>query len=371
MEFNTYDGGIVSITEKELECLHWNEHLSIRQIAKKLNICASTLRKAMAKNNISRRETAKKILNKPTKEVLEKLYFDSSLPLKDIIKKFGVSYFTFFKWLKEYNIPKNRRAKLEMHAFSNNSKEKAYLQGLVFGDIHARKHCRQVVAELSTTHSSMINLFCKVFSNYGVVRKSAKYNKKTGRFGWAVRVSLDSSFDFLLSKKIEDIADEYFYYFLAGFFDCEGCLFTYNNHNYIGLSLLLYNCNKNLLEHIFKKLEKDGFNPRLNKASSKGTKTSDGYCQRKDCWSVSLYASEEVKRLLEYMPFRHDERLRKAEFVLSIGSPKKWKDIANDVISLRNQIKEEVKISVSQAVEQWKIKQGGFDERGIILQKIE
>lgn len=370
MEFNTYAGGVVSITEKELKDLYWGERLSIRRIAKSLNICASTLQKSMVKNNVPRREATKRVLSKPTKLVLEKFYSDASLPLEVIIKKFGVSYFTFFKWLKEYDIPKNRRTRLEKHSFSDNPAEKAYLQGLVFGDIHVRRHCRQVAAELSTTHSSMIGLFCKTFSNYGVVRKNAKYNKITGRFGWALHVLLDSSFNFLLSKKIEDLDDEYFYYFLAGFFDCEGCLFTYNNHNYVGLTLLLYNCNKNVLEYILKNLKKGGFNPRLNKVFNEGTKTSDGYYRGKDLWSVALYTSDEVKRLLEEMPFRHDEKLRKAEVVLSKELSKKWKDVANEVISLRNQIKEEVKVSVSQATEQWKLKQGEFGERGIILQKI-
>lgn len=370
MKFNTYASRIASITEKKLRALYWDEHLSVRQIAKRLNICASTLQKSMVKNNISRRETTKRVLRKPTKKILEKFYFDHSLPLKDVIKKFDVSYCTFFKWLKEYDIPRNRRAKLEKHAFSGSPAEKAYLQGLAFGDIHVRKHCRQVVAELSTTHFPMIELFCKAFSDYGVVRKNAKYNKTTGRFGWAVRVLLDSSFNFLLSREIEDTDEKYFYHFLAGFFDCEGCLFTYNNHNYVGLSFLLYNCNKDILEYILKNLKNNGFNPKLNKASNKGTKTTDGYYSAKDLWAVALYTGDEVKRLLEEIPFRHDEKLRKAEIVLSIGASEKWKDVASEVISLRNKIKEEVKASVSQAAGQWNLKQGGFDERGIILQKI-
>lgn len=361
MEFNTYLGGILSITEKELKDLYWDEHLSIRQIAKSLNICASTLQKSMVKNKASRRELARRVLTKPPKDVLEKSYFDASLSLEDLLKKFDVSCTTFFKWLKEYGIPKNRRARLEKHAFSGNHAEKAYLQGLVFGDIHARRHHRQVTAELSTTHSSMIQLFCKTFSNYGVIRKSAKYNKITERFGWVLHVSLDSSFNFLLSRKIEDVDEDYFYYFLAGFFDCEGCLFTYNNHNYVGLSLLLYNCNKSVLDYIFKNLKNNGFNPKLVKVFNKGAKTTNGYYRGKDLWSVSLYTSAKVKRLLEEMPFRHDEKLRKAEIVLSKELSKKWKGVANKVIYLRNQIKKEVRFSVSQAAEEWKL------ERGVIL----
>jgi len=352
MEFNTYSGEIVSVTEKELKGLYWGGHLSIRQIAKSLNICASTLQKSMVKNNFSRRELARRVLVKPPKTVLEKSYFEHSLPLEELFKKFDVSCTTFFKWLKEYDIPKNRRTRLEKHSFSGDPAEKAYLQGLVFGDIHARRHCKQVVAELSTTHSAMIQLFCEMFSKYGVVRKNAKYNKITKRFGWALWVSLDSSFDFLLSKEIEDLDEEYFYHFLAGFFDCEGCLFTYNNHEYVGLSLLLYNCNKSVLNYLFKNLKNNGFNPKLVKVFNKGAKTTNGYYRGKDLWSVTLYTSAKVKRLLEKMPFRHDEKLRKTEIVLSMDFSKNWKGVANKVISLRNQIKEEVKISVSRAAEQ-------------------
>jgi len=136
---------------------------------------------------------------------------------------------------------------------------------------------------------------------------------------------------------------------LVGFFDCEGCLFTYNNHNYVGLSLLLYNCNKSVLEYIFKNLKNDGFNPKLIKVFDKGTKITDGYYRGKDLWAVALYARDQVKHLVEYMPFRHDEKSRKAGIVLSTDVSKKWKGVVKAVISLRNQIKEEVKFSVSQA----------------------
>ncbi len=183
MQFNTYDGRTLSLTEKEFKRLYWNECLSIRQIAKKLNICASTLQKPLAENRFPGRKGARRILKKPEKYVLV---------------------------------------------------------------------------------------------------------------------------------------------------------------------------------HILKKLKKEGFNPRLNKAFNKGTKTSDGYCRAKDLWTVALYTRNEIKRLLQETPFHHDEKLRKAKIVLSAGSLEKWEDVSEKAISLRNQIKDEVKISVSKAVGQWVLKQGGF-----------
>ena len=63
-----------------------------------------------------------------------------------------------------------------------------------------------------------------------------KHNRITERNEWRAYVLLDDSFEFLLSD-IFETDNEYFYYFLAGFFDCEGCFYVYHNSGKVRLVL--------------------------------------------------------------------------------------------------------------------------------------
>lgn len=101
-----------------------------------------------------------------SKKELEKLYINKRLSMEKITEITGVGMTTVFKWLHKYNIP-IRKFKYKKYDFSGDPKEKAYILGLVAGDICAYKHCRQIVAELTTTHPAMMNLFYSVFEKYG------------------------------------------------------------------------------------------------------------------------------------------------------------------------------------------------------------
>jgi len=345
----------------ELQDLYWNENLSFKSISKRLGMSPTCIRLNMIRYNIPRRESTRRDIVKPKKGILENLY-RKGLSSIGIGKKFDVHPNTILKWMKEYNIPR-RYFKYQKFPFSKNLGEKAYLIGLRLGDLYVQKWYRQVYAETTTTHSSMINLFYNVFQNYGEPQRSPKFNKKTSRYEWRVNVFLDKSFKFLVSKRLTgsiDIIDgNNFYDFLAGFFDAEGCLHIYDNHGYVGLSWIVYNSRKTLLDIIAAKLNQEGFHTKFH-IIYKNEKI-DGYFCKKKMWALALYTNEEVRRLLNHLPIRHDEKLRRANIALSVTN-NRWQDIADEVCALRSQIKNETKQCVTEAVINWKVKHSGGDK---------
>lgn len=274
------------------------------------------------------------------KEIFKEFYINKKLPMERIAKMLGVSLSLIFYWLHHFNIP-IRRFKYQKYNFSGNQKEKAYISGLVAGDICAYKRCRQIAVELTTTHPAMMDLFHSTFRKYGTPTKRIKYNKRTRRYERVGCVFLNNSFEFMLSKNF-DIDNEYFYHFLAGFFDSEGCVHIYDNQGYTGLTILMYNSNKKLLEIIKKRLEKDGFHPKLYLFFKKGEKTTNNYIRGKDLWTVAMHTIEEILTLMKRMPIKHQEKIDKMKIISSTNS-NKWESVIGQVNNLKVEIKREVK----------------------------
>ena len=270
----------------------------------------------------------------------KEFYIDKKLPMQRIADILGVAPSSVFYWLYHFNIP-IRRFKYKKYDFSRDPREKAYILGLVTGDICAYKHCRQIAAELTTTHPAMMNLFSSVFRKYGRPTIRIKYNKITGRYERVGYVLLNNSFEFMISKDF-NIDNEYFYHFLAGFFDSEGCVHIYNNHTYLGLSISIYNSNRKLLEIIKKRLEKDGFHPKFYKFFQKGEKTTNNYIRGNDLWAIVLHIIKEGLALVNEMPIKHQEKIDKIKITSSSNS-NKWESIAGQVNNLKTKIKKEVK----------------------------
>lgn len=339
----------LEIYKGKIENLYWNEKLSLAKIAKEIGVSAGLIRKKMVSWGIKRRATRKRELIKPSKEELERVYYDKNKSIKDVLKQFDAGMVTLFRWLKEYNINPQRRWKYNKTSFSGDEKEKAYILGLVAGDIHARKNNRQISAELTSTHPAMIELFYSVFSKYGTPKRYIKHNKKIERNEWRAYVLLDKSFDFMLSDNLE-INNENFYHFLAGFFDCEGCLYIYKNTGgNIGISFLIYNSNKELLEKIKQRLERDKFHPKLIKCFNKGGKTSNGYFRGVDLWAIALYQKEEIIQIMTTLPIKHREKIDKFNIVKSLKN-QKWETISEKLADFKNKLKFEVQEFVKNPV---------------------
>lgn len=327
--------------KKKIKFLYYEKGLSLKNIAKEIRVCPATIRNNMVTWKMPRRKTRKRNLIKPTKKELEDLYITKKLSMEKISKILGVALSTVFRWLNGYKIP-IRRFKYKKYDFFEDPKEKAYIFGLAVGDLYVCKHCKQILVELSTTHPAMADLFYSTFQKYGKVKKYLKYNKITKRYGWRLYVHLNNSFNFMLLKDF-DIDNEYFYDFLAGFFDAEGCLHIYNNHGYIGLTALIYNSNKELLEVIKKRLKKDGFHPRFSRFFKKGKKITNNYFLKNDLWTIRLHTNKEVLSLINLTPIKHKEKINKLKIAKSMKTNDKWDKISIQVKNLRESIKKGVK----------------------------
>jgi len=275
-----------------------------------------------------------------TKSLLKNLYINKKFSMEKVSKTLHLGISTVWKFIHKYNIPV-RRFKYKKYDFSKDPAEKAYLLGLVAGDFCAYKHSRQIAVEITTTHPAMMELFHSVFKKYGTPTERIKYNKITGRYERVGHVFLNDSFKFLLSKNF-DINNKYFYHFLAGFFDSEGCVHVYNNHGYIGLSILIYNSNRKLLEIIKNQLEKKGFTPKFYKSYEKGRRNPENYIAKKDLWAIGMHTIEEILTLMKKMPIKHREKIEKLKIVASSNS-NKWTAIADRVSDLKAKINSEVK----------------------------
>lgn len=194
--------------------------------------------------------------------------------------------------------------------FSGNLKEKAYIIGLRYGDLSVQKHGRNLRISTASTHPDMIKLFESVFCSYGKVGKYPKYNNGTDRYYWSTYCDLDQSFGFLLTKKdsipmwiLEN--NDYFFSFLSGYFDAEGCLSLYvdpkGNSN---VQFIIKTCDKGVLEGILNNLHKLGFeiNIRL-------VKKADGVSYNRDYW----YLGTDSKKTSNFFVRKYESKaLRKA-----------------------------------------------------------
>lgn len=338
--------------KQKIKYFYFEKNLSLKKVARELRVSPGLIRKNMILWNISRRPSSKRDAIKPSRGELEELYNDKKLTMDKIAKKLDAAICTIFKWLKEYNIQPARRVKYKKYDFSGDPKEKAYILGLVAGDLYVCRNCKQVSVELSTTHPAMIDLFYSIFQKYGNIKKYLKYNKITKRYGWRMYIYLNNSFEFMLSKDF-DIDNEYFYDFLAGFFDSEGCLHVYNNHGYIGVTALIYNSDKKLLEIIKGRLEKDGFRPKFSKFFSKGERTTNDYFRGVDLWVVRLHTNKEIISLMNLMSIKHKEKLDKLKIAISANTTQ-WTEVSERVNNLRKDIKEQVKDCIKPQIVQIK-----------------
>ena len=148
--------------KEEIRDLYFNRKKSLRKIAKEMKVCMGTIRNKMILWGMERRHIIKRKLEKLSKEELRDLYINKEKTIEMIAREKGVSSSTIFKWIKEQNIP-TRRFKYIKFNFSGDLKEKAYIRGLAWGDLHTRKHSRQILTELTTTHPAMTDLFYSIF----------------------------------------------------------------------------------------------------------------------------------------------------------------------------------------------------------------
>lgn len=305
------------------------------------------------------------MLTLPSKKELRQLYWEQGLATREIAKKFGTHQRAIIVLMKKYGISRRDRIsavikgakKYDKPPFSGDLHEKAYLLGLTLADLRRRKHGYQVDLSVGSTHPAFIDLFCSSFEKYSHVRKRACFNQTRKRGAWSVEVQLHPSFNFLLGpKEVPDwvICDDLiFLHFLAGYNDGEGCICIAKSDNtYVSFIISIASCDKEILEAIFIKLQDLGFHPSLvrnRKAGDANILNGRVLTYKKDKWCVRLKRKDEVLRLLQLLPMRHSEKIRKRALMFELKNLCKIQDLMPRWKQLVNEIKNEVEQSMHQA----------------------
>ena len=280
---------------------------------------------------------------KITRDLMYELYVKQKLSTPQIAKIIKKDKFKVYHLLKKFEIPtrtiSESRMKYPKLQFSNNDFEYAYLMGLRPGDIHARRHRKQIMAMTQTTHPSMVELIHKVFGKYGHVSMTPVqiFNQ---RFGWHVRCFLDSSFSFLLTKPKnipKDIISSYttFMGFLSGYFDSEGCIVFGHSEDYLKFRFEILSTDFGILEDIYHKLLEFGYHPTLTKVNRKIYKNG--------ALLLRLYHRKEVLKILRDLQLIHPEKIKKRDLIFRFKDCNKFSAIEKEIKKLRNKIKAEVK----------------------------
>jgi len=270
-------------------------------------------------------------------DVLRAMYLRHSMSQSEIARILGVQQQTVSSWLRRLEIPVRTQGdsvslaltKYHVKAFDGDLASRAYLLGLRAGDLHAQVHGRRVRASLGTTHPAMAELFRLVFSEFAEVRRYPKYNDVSG-FHWCIFCDLDPTFDFLLKKPAEIpdwvLKDEkFFYFFLAGYFDAEGCLsfdLRPANHSF---SLILKSCDYGILKDAHAFLTNDQFASTLHLDKKAGEQDLNS-----DFWALRVGGMLNALDLLNKMPLRHPEKVAKSNLAKSMASSgwtKGWQDV--------------------------------------------
>jgi hypothetical protein len=236
--------------------------------------------------------------------------------------------------------------------------DKAYLIGLRCGDASAQKMGKQIRATTGTTHPAMINLFKDVFSDYGRVRFiSCRHMKRDEiprpRFDWTLQCDLDQSFKFLVRKPkgvpkwiLND--NKCFLHFLAGYFDSEGTINITKHGIYLDLRLWLHSEDFEILKDIKDKLVKLLYHPILRIAQKKGERK-----HRQDYLQLDIHKRIEVISLLQSLPLKHEEKRKRRKLALEIQDIKRWSEVKDRVMALREAVRAEVKQCIQKAREDY------------------
>ncbi len=265
-------------------------------------------------------KTPVKVPSKSIISLLNSLYVTRKFSQVRIGKMLGVQGNTVRRWLDRCDIPVRNRyesvslslSKSESKSFSGNSVEKAYLIGIRCGDLSAQKHGRKIRIAITTTHSAMLTLFNSLFEKYAKIGSYPKYDKTRKRYLTCVYCDLDGSFDFLIGKAdripkwiLNNAA--YFYSFLAGYFDAEGCI---SIDRYRNVQFIIKSCDKGILCDLRNGLDKMGFDLHLYLV-----KKADGISYNKDYWYLGTGNRSQITSLLGMIKPRHAEKLVKARLL--------------------------------------------------------
>ncbi len=329
-------------------------------------VCPETIRKRLKKiTKMRNRQEAIKLAKRkhlPKDEILS-LYTNQKVSIKRIAKAFNSDKKTIGKILRENNIELRSlhqaiqltNSKYQKVSFNGTEEEKAYLIGLVEGDLTAfRKSGYTIRVITNTTHYTLVELIKSCFKKYGNVKIFPQKNKSFSNYGWCVMADLDNTFDFLLPEnrpqEIGKIIDnKSFFSFLAGFIDADGSIILRKSGKYFQFVVRFFGEDVDILSKIKLGLEKRGYTTCLYKNFTKGTKKTWVY--KKDYFALEVFKKQQTISLLHILPLQHSEKVSRKKMIQILGAENQclWKDVQQPLQHLKNQISQDTKQSISMA----------------------
>lgn len=342
--------------KEDLERFYLIEKLSAAKIAtvyglkyKNPKVAESTVLYQLRRNGIPRRDRAEHV-RKVTPEMVDEWgkRYNAGESLKQIAGG-EVSPVTVWLQLRRRGINLRDKVEAQIEAitkyakrpFSGDPLEEAYLMGLRTGDLHVVVHGRAIRVRVSTTHPAMADLFESIFGNYGHVARYPRRAPLSG-YEWTLESDLDWTFEFLLGKAnaahLGKLPIREFLAFLAGFVDAEGTIYLHKKRFGLAFELLMANTDLALLKSIAKMLTRMSFHPFIRRSIQDPTRL--GYDKPGEIYRLTIWRREEVRKLLEILVLRHQERVQKAKFALGRLSQVGYKMGKKDIVDWRALTKE-------------------------------
>ena len=313
-----------------------------RRIARKLGMREFKVR------NILRGQKRIRFPSLP-KKLLKELYHKQKLSTHEIGILLERSHFVIISWMKKYGLKRRgfreaallSKLKFKKKVFNGTKLEKAYMIGFTY-DCHICKMYKRIRITTGTTHPAQLSLFREVFGVWTkAINQRPAYFKKSG-YGWLIHADLHESFNFLLKKinSLRNLKRNEFMSLLAGFIDAEGSIIAmkHSGRKCIELRISIGNLDQGIINLIANHLRKFSYHP--TGPHWKFIFTDDR--RKKKFWEIGLNRKREVIKLLEELPLKHKEKVRKKSIILKNKNAKKWSEIEKEWEKLRKEIEKEV-----------------------------
>jgi len=332
-----------------------------------IKVNPEVLRRKLKKLGIIRGNSAcQKIVKRkhlPIEEIV-RLYSLEQMSLTKLAKRFRSNKKTIHKVLEENGtrIRNNddsirlANTKHPKSVFSGNECEKAYMLGLIKGDITLSVKSKFTLRlTTSSSRKALLDLFKNVFGSYGPIYIYASQNVLSN-YNWKMVAELDlNSFSFLLKPKIDLTSDKLLSFnFIAGLIDSDGSIFIRKSGKYFQFVIRIYNEDTSLLKLVKEFLYNEGFNVSFQLFSKVGdARKSKGVTIKynNDYYVVELTQKKNVIKLLSLLPLKHPEKILWKNKIQTIEKRKLtyWNEISREVKELRNYIKRNYQNGLAEA----------------------
>ena len=143
---------------------------------------------------------------------------------------------------------------------------------------------------------------------------------------------------------------KFFFAFLSGYFDAEGCLCIYYSikGKYGIIQWVIKSSDKLILLNIVQKLKSIGFKikePKLDKKAGPNSNNHNkiaGFPYRKDYWVIQTSIKSQIFSIVNKMELKHKEKIDKYKLSKELVKSN-WEYATEKITLLRNNIKKDVK----------------------------